>query len=63
MAPQLRERPNPRHASNDFEDDDFDEPSPELSRNLMSSLQSGWLRGRESGEPGDTDPYDEMGRS
>jgi signal transduction histidine kinase len=64
MAPQLRERPNPRHATHDLEDDDdFDEPSPELSRNLMSSLQSGWLRGRESGDPGDNDSYDEMGRS
>jgi signal transduction histidine kinase len=64
MAPQLRDRPvPPRHATPDFDDDDdFDEPSPELSRNLMSSLQSGWLRGRES-DPNDNDPYDEMGRS
>ncbi len=43
-------------------DDDFEEPSPELSRDLMASLQSGWLRGRiAEDEPGDLDPRDEWG--
>ncbi|MEW2360309.1 hypothetical protein AB0881_41630, partial [Spirillospora sp. NPDC029432] len=58
-------------------DDLDDEPSPELSRDLMSSLQSGWARGRgpdddddDGGEDGGIDartggaefePHDERG--
>ncbi|WP_433462122.1 nitrate- and nitrite sensing domain-containing protein [Spirillospora sp. CA-128828] len=61
LAPQLRGRPAARHPRP--ADDDFDEPSPELSRDLMASLQSGWLRGRVDDEPGDLDPRDEWGES
>jgi hypothetical protein len=65
LAPQLRKRPaagQPAAAARP--DDDFEEPSPELSRDLMASLQSGWLRGRiTEDEPGDLDPRDEWGES
>ncbi|WP_412518269.1 nitrate- and nitrite sensing domain-containing protein [Actinomadura madurae] len=64
MAPQLRARATARHPEPAADDDldDFDEPSPELSRDLMASLQSGWLRGRVTDdEPGDLDPRDERG--
>ncbi|WP_433226101.1 sensor histidine kinase [Actinomadura formosensis] len=63
LAPELRKHSVTRHAEPDTDDeDDFEEPSPELSRNLMASLQSGWLRGRvEDDEPGDLDPRDEWG--
>ncbi|MEV5828917.1 nitrate- and nitrite sensing domain-containing protein [Spirillospora sp. NPDC052242] len=62
LAPQLRRRPAPPDGGP--ADDDFPEPSPELSRDLMSSLQSGWLRGRDEGdEPDDLEPRDEWGRS
>ncbi|GAA1844859.1 sensor histidine kinase [Actinomadura bangladeshensis] len=65
LAPQLRKRlsaPAPEPAGPP--DDDFEEPSPELSRDLMASLQSGWLRGRVADdEPGDLDPRDEWGES
>ena len=61
LAPQLRKRPEPAVAGEPV--DDFEEPSPELSRDLMSSLQSGWLRGRdtddENGEPGTRDEWGE----
>ncbi|XRQ14169.1 nitrate- and nitrite sensing domain-containing protein [Actinomadura welshii] len=70
LAPQLR---RPRAKANvsarsapaaEPADDDFEEPSPELSRDLMSSLQSGWLRGRDGDdEPGNDDPRDEWGES
>ncbi|MFD0899114.1 sensor histidine kinase [Actinomadura sediminis] len=67
LAPQLRRRPAPPDggsADGGPVDDDFPEPSPELSRDLMSSLQSGWLRGRdEDDEPHDLEPRDEWGRS
>ncbi|MGI5200096.1 sensor histidine kinase [Spirillospora sp. CA-108201] len=65
LAPQLRGRPAPRHAqpAPAAADDDFEEPSPELSRDLMASLQSGWLRGRVGDEPGELDPRDEWGES
>jgi signal transduction histidine kinase len=54
LAPQLRRPPMHRHTDGEPEpEDDFDEPSPELSRDLMASLQSGWLRGRAAGETGD----------
>ncbi|MWA04169.1 HAMP domain-containing protein, partial [Actinomadura sp. LD22] len=46
MAPQLRRDaagPEPPQA-----EPDFDEPSPDFSRNLMDSLQAGWLRGRDT---------------
>ncbi|WP_396454787.1 nitrate- and nitrite sensing domain-containing protein [Actinomadura sp.] len=65
LAPQLRKRlaaARPEEA--DRAEEDFDEPSPELSRDLMASLQSGWLRGRTADdEPGDLDPRDEWGES
>jgi hypothetical protein len=65
LAPQLRERSAPRHAQPAAAagEDDFEEPSPELSRDLMASLQSGWLRGRVDDEPGESDPRDEWGES
>ncbi|WP_157431056.1 sensor histidine kinase [Actinomadura macra] len=61
LAPQLRKRPEREQPGEPR--DDFEEPSPELSRDLMSSLQSGWLRGRdtddETGEPGARDEWGE----
>ncbi|NVI87977.1 hypothetical protein [Actinomadura sp. BRA 177] len=65
LAPQLRKRAVPGKAEPAARpDDDFEEPSPELSRDLMASLQSGWLRGRiAEDEPGDLDPRDEWGES
>ncbi|MEU8123718.1 nitrate- and nitrite sensing domain-containing protein [Spirillospora sp. NPDC049024] len=64
LAPQLRGRSAPRHAQPaPAGEDDFEEPSPELSRDLMASLQSGWLRGRVDDEPGELDPRDEWGES
>ncbi|MFS2292950.1 MAG: nitrate- and nitrite sensing domain-containing protein [Actinomadura sp.] len=73
LAPQLR-RPRPpasgraapggRAGPAAEHDDDFEEPSPELSRDLMSSLQSGWLRGRDAEDDTATDdPRDEWGES
>ncbi|TDB89389.1 nitrate- and nitrite sensing domain-containing protein [Actinomadura sp. 7K534] len=67
LAPQLRRSregavARPEQAADP--DDDFDEPSPELSRDLMSSLQSGWLRGRDAEDTaGNDDPRDEWGES
>ncbi|TDB88609.1 HAMP domain-containing protein [Actinomadura sp. KC216] len=65
LAPQLRRGPAPERAEPAevaAPDDDFDEPSPELSRALMSSLQSGWLRGRVmDDEPEEPGPRDEWG--
>ncbi|GGU07118.1 hypothetical protein GCM10010208_34580 [Actinomadura livida] len=67
LAPQLRRSreggvARPGQAADP--DDDFDEPSPELSRDLMSSLQSGWLRGRDAEDTaGNDDPRDEWGES
>ncbi|TDD28241.1 HAMP domain-containing protein [Actinomadura sp. KC06] len=65
LAPQLRRGPAPQRAEPAevaAPDDDFDEPSPELSRALMSSLQSGWLRGRVmDDEPEEPGPRDEWG--
>ncbi|NDU73150.1 ATPase [Actinomadura sp. DSM 109109] len=64
LAPQLRRRPAPRHAQPAaVDEDDFEEPSPELSRDLMASLQSGWLRGRVDDEPGEPDPRESWGES
>jgi hypothetical protein len=53
LAPPLRRPSTHRHANEPDEADDFEEPSPESSRDLMSSLQQGWLRGREEEETGD----------
>ncbi|TYK44387.1 HAMP domain-containing protein [Actinomadura decatromicini] len=74
LAPQLRkgsgsrraDRQKPpaptRPAGRGPTDDDFEEPVPELSRDLMSSLQSGWLRGRgDDDEPDDPGQLDEWG--
>ncbi|TMQ99101.1 HAMP domain-containing protein [Actinomadura soli] len=65
LAPQLRRGSAPQRAEPAevaAPDDDFDEPSPELSRALMSSLQSGWLRGRVmDDEPDEPGPRDEWG--
>ncbi|MBO2464826.1 hypothetical protein J4709_45390, partial [Actinomadura sp. LCR2-06] len=69
MAPQLRARPAPGPADpgdpgatwGDGPAEEYDEPSPEVSRDLMSSLQSGWLRGRDD-DPDDRDPRDEWGQ-
>ncbi|GAA2400996.1 nitrate- and nitrite sensing domain-containing protein [Actinomadura vinacea] len=55
MSPRLRDSA-PRHAREPEEPDDFEEPSPELSRDLMASLQSGWRRGRED-EDETNDPH------
>lgn len=55
MAPQLR-RDGAGPEGPEVEAD-FDEPSPEFSRNLMDSLQAGWLRGRET-EKDDDAPID-----
>ncbi|MFA1551404.1 sensor histidine kinase [Actinomadura chokoriensis] len=65
LAPQLRRRQVTRHSEPAARpDEDFEEPSPELSRDLMASLQSGWLRGRVADdEPDDLDPRDEWGES
>ncbi|ROO88720.1 signal transduction histidine kinase [Actinocorallia herbida] len=54
MAPQLRTETTPPPV-----EDDFEEPDPESSRALMSSLQYGWARGRDG--QGD-DPTDERNR-
>jgi hypothetical protein len=64
LAPQLRATAEARKAAPAPQEDvdDFEEPTPELSRDLMSSLQSGWLRGREPGDDedgADLDPRDE----
>ncbi|MFB4314123.1 nitrate- and nitrite sensing domain-containing protein [Actinomadura sp. 21ATH] len=76
LAPQLRERPAPPGAAaavpREFDefgdlDDPDDEPTPELSRDLMSSLQSGWARGRgpddddHDGDGAELEPHDERG--
>ncbi|MFI0350772.1 nitrate- and nitrite sensing domain-containing protein [Actinomadura sp. 9N407] len=66
LAPQLRAKSEaPQAVPAPQEDPDaFEEPTPELSRDLMSSLQSGWLRGREPGDDGDgtdLEPSDERG--
>ncbi|WP_160573833.1 sensor histidine kinase [Actinomadura physcomitrii] len=53
LAPQLRQPSRGAHAKGGAEPDDFDEPDPDLSRGLMSSLQEGWLRGREDDEIND----------
>ncbi|MEU9025438.1 nitrate- and nitrite sensing domain-containing protein [Actinomadura sp. NPDC048394] len=57
LAPQLRNRPShsqPAIPGDGGENGEaFDEPSPEFSRDLMSSLQAGWLRGRGAGERAD----------
>ncbi|WP_242889709.1 sensor histidine kinase [Actinomadura litoris] len=62
LAPQLRKRPAPGRAAEPAEEE-FEEPSPELSRDLMASLQSGWLRGRDSDDdirdPGARDEWGE----
>ncbi|WP_030172000.1 sensor histidine kinase [Spirillospora albida] len=66
LAPQLRDRPAaPAPGGHvDEADDDFDEPSPELSRDLMASLQSGWLRGRDTGtDAGEPGAHEEWGES
>jgi hypothetical protein len=44
LAPQLRRSRSQLDAADT--DDDFEEPDPEFSRDLMSSLQAGWARGR-----------------
>jgi signal transduction histidine kinase len=67
LAPQLRRPAAGRHADHspnghgpgEQSGQDFDDPSPESSRDLMSSLQSGWMRGRQwDDEPADPDPHD-----
>ncbi|MER6817530.1 hypothetical protein ABT299_50480, partial [Spirillospora sp. NPDC000708] len=67
MAPQLRARPapgpaDPGRAWGGGPDEEYEEPSPEVNRDLMSSLQSGWLRGRDDDDPDDRDPRDEWGQ-
>ncbi|WP_433249180.1 nitrate- and nitrite sensing domain-containing protein [Actinomadura nitritigenes] len=67
MAPQLRARPapgpaDPGRAWGGGTDEEYEEPSPEVNRDLMSSLQSGWLRGRDDDDPDDRDPRDEWGQ-
>ncbi|MFV2211940.1 nitrate- and nitrite sensing domain-containing protein [Actinomadura sp. LOL_016] len=69
LAPQLRGRPQGRHAAGagapaaPGEPVD-EEPDPESSRALMASLQSGWTRGREEDEPGGPgDPADDDPRN
>ncbi|WP_165975392.1 sensor histidine kinase [Actinomadura rubrisoli] len=62
LAPQLRKRSERGQAKEP--EAEFEEPSPELSRDLMASLQSGWLRGRDEGdETGDPAARDEWGES
>ncbi|QFG26104.1 sensor histidine kinase [Actinomadura sp. WMMB 499] len=72
LAPQLRGRPQGRHAAAAASgapegpgEPVEEEPDPESSRALMASLQSGWMRGREEheeheadgpGGPADDDP-------
>ncbi|MFB4295255.1 nitrate- and nitrite sensing domain-containing protein [Actinomadura sp. NTSP31] len=71
MAPELRARPAPEPAAAVPEQErewgggpteEYEEPSPEVSRDLMASLQSGWLRGRDDDEQDDRDPRDEWGQ-
>jgi hypothetical protein len=68
MAPQLRRNPEPGPAAPVQGRDagpvvDDEEPVPEVRRDLMASLQSGWLRGRDADdEPDDRDPRDEWGQ-
>ncbi|GAB2862731.1 hypothetical protein GCM10022221_73310 [Actinocorallia aurea] len=58
LAPELRG--GPRHARDEDLLDDFIEPDPESSRDLMSSLSSGWSMARDEPEyPAQpTDPHD-----
>jgi signal transduction histidine kinase len=60
LAPQLR-RPAHGDAGGRPPEDNFAEPSPEFSRHLMTSLQSGWVRGRADEETDDNDPRDNWG--
>ncbi|WP_157963562.1 sensor histidine kinase [Actinocorallia populi] len=65
LAPQLRKQSQPgAGGSYDNNDEDgFVEPDPEFSRDLMSSLQSGWLQGRSpEDETTEFDTYDERER-
>ncbi|RSN50707.1 sensor histidine kinase [Actinomadura sp. WAC 06369] len=67
LAPQLRGRPQGRHAAGAGApgaagEPADDEPDPEAGRALMASLQAGWMRGREEDEPDDPDdPTDDDG--
>ncbi len=64
LAPQLRKQSAPGMDNPyDNHDDGFVEPDPEFSRDLMSSLQSGWLQGRDpEDETTEFDTYDERER-
>ncbi|GAA0938964.1 sensor histidine kinase [Actinocorallia libanotica] len=64
LAPQLRKQSAPgTDGSYDNDEDGFVEPDPEFSRDLMSSLQSGWLQGRSpEDETTEFDSYDERER-
>jgi hypothetical protein len=63
LAPQLRGRHAGERKPPEQEPlDDDDDPNPEFSRDLMTSLQSGWQRGRTSGENGDDDSHTEWER-
>ncbi|GAA0936693.1 sensor histidine kinase [Actinocorallia libanotica] len=54
LAPQLRDRSSPSWKTvEEPAEAAFDEPDPEHSRSLMSSLQSGWLQAREDDGPDD----------
>ncbi|ROO85058.1 HAMP domain-containing protein [Actinocorallia herbida] len=55
LAPELRG--GPRHAREDDFVDDFIEPDPESSRDLMSSLHSGWSMARDDEPELPADPY------
>ncbi|PKK13514.1 sensor histidine kinase [Thermomonospora sp. CIF 1] len=61
LVPQLRRDPSPQMSAA-MDEEDFDEPSPEYSRDLMSSLQAGWMRGRDDDEETpDLDQWNERG--
>jgi len=64
LAPQLRKPSDHDGGPGDpLGDDGFVEPDPEFSRDLMSSLQSGWLQGRGADdETTQFDTYDERER-
>ena len=58
LVPQLRKEPDRQAPQPSDPVDDDDDNRPEESRNLMTSLQSGWLLGRGSDEGDDGIPFE-----
>jgi signal transduction histidine kinase len=61
LAPQLHDRPAPRSAGpadQGVAGEHLDDRRPEFSRDLMSALQVGWMRGRDAGDDESKTPLD-----